>query len=160
MSLRWMVRLLVASLLAGCGDEGRASSDICTEYESTIDLGAPPVSFRNEVMPIFNRRCALSSCHSGGQPGGGLALAQGDASKSRASLVGVSAEQLPSMQRVAPGDPTKSYLMRKIDGDACIFSAQCRERGCGAPMPQAGELLAPTDRDKIRRWIGQGATAN
>jgi hypothetical protein len=149
---------LACSLAAACADS-RSSERLdarCAEHESTIDLSTPEVSFRREVMPIVTRSCTFSSCH-GRVAAGGLLLPPNDTSASRAALVDVPSEQLRSMSLVEPGEPARSYLMHKLDGDQCLFDAECVNETCGAPMPQGGERLDLADRDTIRRWIAQGA---
>jgi hypothetical protein len=47
--------------------------------------------------------------------------------------------------------------MRKIDGSHCVLDAQCTGGDCGQSMPRNSETLPLEARDKVRRWIGQGA---
>jgi hypothetical protein len=54
---------------------------------------------------------------------------------------------VPSILRVAPGDPDNSYLIQKLEGTASV----------GVQMPEGGPPL-PQDRiDVIRQWISDGA---
>ena len=143
----------------------------CTPFTSTVDLKAPTVSFKTDVMPFFAQACGFSSCHgSSGNPQGGLFLGPqtgADEATVLAKLVGPTSLELPSMPYVTPGDPTKSYLMHKIDGDQCQFDKQCTPQP-GALRParaatrcRKAPISAPTDtRDKVRRWIAQGAQNN
>ncbi len=75
-------------------------------------------------------------------------------------MVSVPSVALPSMKLIEPGDPAKSFLMRKLDGDACMFDAVCVNGSCGESMPQKSELIDPATRDAVRRWIHQGAKEN
>jgi hypothetical protein len=65
--------------------------------------------------------------------------------------------KLPSMLEVKPGDPKNSFLMRKLDGDHCVLDAQCQGSTCGDSMPNKEEQLSVDERDRVRRWIAQGA---
>jgi len=156
---------------------------VCAAYTvpAGTDLTTPSVSFRNDVLPIMAVTCALSNCH--GFPGApqteGLVLGvadggltdddAGDAGGSPtpgtpsaiiANVVGVTSKELSQMKRVTAGDPAKSYLMHKVDGDHCLFDAQCTDGDCGKQMPQSSDALSETSRLVIRRWITQGALDN
>ena len=48
------------------------------------------------------------------------------------------------MPFVTAGDPSKSYLMHKMDGDQCAFDSSCTNGTCGVSMPQASPLLTMT----------------
>jgi hypothetical protein len=70
------------------------------------------------------------------------------------------------MDEVAAGDPEHSWLMHKLDGDECLFSATCNATGnaifanCGVQQPYNSAPLDAATRDAIRRWIAQGARDN
>jgi hypothetical protein len=116
------------------------------------------VSFQSDVLPVLMRSCAFSSCH-GTQEGaaGGMYLSL-DATTTIADTVGVPSLALPSMARVAAGDPSKSLLMHKMDGDACVLPA-CGSL-CVESMPQGQALLGEADRLTVRAWIAQGAKSD
>ena len=84
-----------------------------------------------------------SACHALGESGTYLKLGMdGD-------LVGVPSTERPSLSRVAPGDPRRSYLYLKVLGDGGID---------GGRMPLDGPFdprLAPF----VARWIEAGAPA-
>jgi hypothetical protein len=108
------------------------------------------------VEPVFVASCSFPDCHgSTTSPQGGLYLGS-NAGKAYASLVGVASEDYPSMKRVTPGDPANSYLLYRIDGDACSL-ANCVSSACSELMPQGGPALAKTSLLAIRAWIAQGA---
>jgi hypothetical protein len=88
-------------------------------------------------------------------------------------IVGTKSGEDPNMNLVTAGDPANSYLMHKMDGDACTLAAQCNMGpfhaaypDCGANMPNpvppamTSQLLAPSQRDTVRAWIKQGAQNN
>ena len=91
---------------------------------------------------IFTPRC--SGCH---PPNQGQDLRAG---KSFASIVNVASMEQPSLLRVKPGDPTNSYLYRKITGAAGIT---------GSKMPLGGSLTA-AEIQAIHDWIAAGALNN
>ena len=61
--------VLLAALLAGCGNGSDSSAPVVTASSGSSDSsgtrtgGTSSVSFANDVLPILNSRCA--SCHSG-----------------------------------------------------------------------------------------------
>ena len=71
-------------------------------------------------------------------------------------LVGVTATnpaaQAPGLLRVVPGDPERSFLVRKLEGSLAA--------GEGEPMPRVGMTLSPALLDLVRRWIAAGAPAD
>jgi hypothetical protein len=128
------------------------------------DLTTPSVSLKSDVMPVFNANCGSASCHGDASASaGGLFLgsetaAGADASKVRMGLVGVNGNELTAIPLVTAGDATKSFLMHKMDGDQCLYDAQCVGHSCLAQMPNGlGHPLAAATRDTVRRWIAQGA---
>jgi hypothetical protein len=55
--------------------------------------------------------------------------------------------------------------MHKVDWDECTLTAQCaatktQYTNCGQGMPYSSDQLDQPTRDKIRRWIAQGAKNN
>src|SRR3990172_10697780 len=69
------------------------------------------VSFSQQVQPILTDRCAFGGCHASTSPAAGQRLAEGLA---YVNTVNVPSQELPSMHRVEPGDPDRSYLVHKI----------------------------------------------
>src|SRR5439155_981498 len=73
-------------------------------------------TFATLQRKIFTPGCATLSCHGAGNAGG-MTLAAGAA---YANLVGVpssnSAALAAGLLRVAPGDPDRSLLLRKLEG--------------------------------------------
>lgn len=105
------------------------------------------VSYRADVVPIFNAHCV--ACHLTGQEQGGIAL---HARAARSYLVGVASEQSP-LARVEPGDPAQSYLLHKLN------NTHLDAGGEGEPMPMGG-TLEQEQIALISRWIEQGAGAD
>jgi mono/diheme cytochrome c family protein len=101
----------------------------------------PPVSFKEDVLPVFQVRCA--SCHS--PEGEGYKASGLDLTTYKGVLAGTKYGAM-----VVPGDPDSSNLMRLIDWK---IPAQMR-------MPHNKKQLSVCDRDAIRTWIRQGAKDN
>jgi len=74
-----------------------------------------------------------------------------------ASLVNVPSTELPTMDRVEPGDPTMSWIVYKLDGTQNGFDAQCLGGSCGARMPINQPQLSAATRAAITAWITNGA---
>ena len=131
---------LSLAFLAGCSSNGASAKPTSSQ-----------VSLRTDVIPIFQNNCSTTStCH--GAPSGieiYLAVDASRASDLRARVVGVAADELPTMAFVTAGDPTQSYLMHKLDGDQ--GSLHCTGSiGCGDQMPKSAPPLDATSRDRIR----------
>ena len=56
------------------------------------------------------------------------------------------------MARITPGDPSQSYLVRKIEGTHRDVG------GTGGQMPLGGPALAAGDIDLIKRYVTELAT--
>jgi hypothetical protein len=164
----------------GASDGGTCTPGTTPAYTSCLTgsaLMSPAVSFAQDVQPLFNKSCSLSTpgtCHalqqSGnttpylvflGSPDGGI-----DGSSVLPALVGKPAAENPSMNLITAGDPEHSYLMHKLDYDQCQFATECNSTknpiftGCGQGMPYLSGIVDNTTRDNIRRWIAQGAQNN
>ncbi len=120
----------------GSGDIGDADG---------FDVPRPPVEF-GDIERLFESTC--TPCHTDRVSGGLSLLANPEL---HARLLSPSV-QLPSMARVTPGDPGSSYLWLKLEG------THAEAGGLGEPMP-LGETVSTQQRDLLRRWIEQGATA-
>ena len=139
--------LLLLTVLSGCPNGGSGDGlDINGRplEESGGDAGVLAPDLASIQANVFTPRCATSGCHSGGGAPQGLSL---DAGSSFANLVEVASNEVPSLFRVAPGDPDASYLIRKLQGEAAV----------GARMPLIGPPLPQSTIDVIREWISSGA---
>lgn len=169
-----MVIAAVSLGLFGCGSETDTSSSggaTCFDYAG-FDGTTPMVSFKTDVLPIFRNSCGVggATCH--GDPAasqGKLYLGpqnsapeptQAEIDDIVASIVGSAAVAAPSMKVIVASDASASFLMHKMDGTLKCSAVTCGGSGCGQAMPTGGALLAQADRDKVRRWIMQGATSN
>lgn len=93
---------------------------------------------------VFTPNCATAGCHAGASAPQGLQL---DAQNSFALLVGVASSEVPTVLRVAAGNPDNSYLIQKLEGTAAAGGQMPLGR---APLPQA-------TIDVVRQWITDGA---
>ncbi len=166
---RWLLATLV---VAACGTPPPSwapDGGACAAYvvPTGTDLMSPTVSFKTDVMKVFNSSCGTSLCHgSTTEPTGQLFLGASTAMGSDSAmvfgaLVNVQSYELSSMALVTPSDPTQSYLMHKLDGDQCQYTQMCSGEDCESAMPSGATVVLPVDqRDTVRRWIAQGAMNN
>ncbi len=152
--------------VAGCGsDEGEATT--CFDYGS-FDKASPAVTFSGDVLPVFRNSCGIggAACHGAvaAQPGHPyLGPANVDPAPDQAQIdaifnqnVGVNAASASGMKLIEPNSPETSFLMHKMDGTLTCSAVIC-DAACGGSMPLGQDLLASDARDKVRRWIAQGA---
>lgn len=143
--------------MTGCPTE---EGESCSDYvpPASFDAQNPKVSFSKDVVPIFKPSCAFTNCHGLQASANGVFLGEsGGPAAVHASLVGRRSSKMQTMDLVKAGDPRESFLMRKLDGSHCVLDAQCTGGTCGDSMPRREETLPIEERDKIRRWIAQGA---
>lgn len=114
------------------------------------DATTAAVSFKTDLQPIINSHCVF--CHVTGAENGGLNLGRRDA---YAALM-VPSTQAPTMPRVTPGAPDKSYLIHKLRG------TQLEAGGSGNRMPMYDppRPLEPAQLERFVRWIESGAPNN
>jgi hypothetical protein len=99
-------------------------------------------TFTSIQANVFTPIC--TACHAGSLPPEGLRL---DAASSYGMLVGIASVQVPSLQRVNPGNPNSSYLIQKLEGTAAV----------GVRMPADQPPLPQSTINVIRQWITDGA---
>jgi hypothetical protein len=166
LSLALVASTAAAIVTVACSSPS-GSGAACTAYvvPQGTDLTTPTMSFQNDILPIFEQSCGLSdSCH--GAPGGpriflgSKKVASTTPQMVHDNIVEVMASDLPTMNYVTPSDTANSFLMHKMDGDECTLNAKCTSGDCGVSMPQDNDILEVATRDKVRRWIAQGALNN
>jgi hypothetical protein len=148
-------------------------------------LVTPATQFARDVLPVFRGGCGFSGCHGDSRPTAPLVFLYASSTDATpvsaigpqvySTIVDKKSLENPSMNYVTPGDPTNSYLMRKLDGALTDIASQCPTEnalytrygssyafvnGCGGQMPEGLTPLDATSRDTIRRWIAQGALEN
>jgi hypothetical protein len=134
---------LAALIIAACAGSGEGL-DANGRPLAPGGSGTPPLSadFNSLQANIFTPICSV--CHVGGGAPEGLRL---DAADSFNLLVGVPSTEVPSLDRVKPGDPDSSYIIQKLENHAAV----------GAQMPLGGPYLSAATIAFIRQWITNGA---
>ena len=145
------------AIVAACSSE--ENTKVCAgEYvvPAGFDPNTPQVTFSRDVFPLFDT-CSDSKCH--GQQGNDtkLFISETDPRSTVPSFINVPSQKLATMMLVKPGDPNASFLMKKLDGSHCVLDKQCVGGTCGDQMPNKETQLTVEERDKVRRWIAQGA---
>jgi hypothetical protein len=125
-----------------CRPEGNHRYGPRDLYTSTFDRIA---------QQVFAQSCALSGCHDSNSHRANMILLPGTA---YSQVVGATptngAAVAAGWLRIMPGDPTQSFLYRKI---TCDLPA-----GFGSCMPLVGQPVSPGLIDIIRLWILGDAT--
>jgi hypothetical protein len=157
-----------SSSSSGGGDD---AGPRCTLYASDADLTMPTVSFKNDVMPIFEFSCGISSSCHGGDPAqdimtrglflgcspgsleAGTCQAVGDfVPMVYADIAGPTPKQpleIHGMPFITANDWTKSYLMHKMDGDQCTLT------GCVANNNAVTAANETVPSAMSPNWCGQ-----
>jgi hypothetical protein len=111
-------------------------------------VGGDPIdqtaTFTRVQAEVFTPTCANLGCH---DPLGQQSQMILTAARAYEQTVGRASVEMPSLMRVAPGDPANSYLYRKITGAGIT----------GDRMPQAGPPLDEAKIKLVRDWIRRGA---
>jgi hypothetical protein len=108
--------------------------------------GLPPdptatfTRIKTEILPT----CSAVGCHGRIAPQQNMIL---EPDRAYAMIVNVHSVEMPSLFRINPGDPTNSYLYRKISGAGIT----------GDRMPQGGPYLTDAEIQLVRDWIRRGA---
>jgi len=136
--------VLAATALAGCAGNGAGlNANGAPGGSGDGSTGPLTADWQSIQDNVFTPIC--SPCHSGAGAPFGLML---DAAHSYSLLVGVPSSEVPSLNRVKPGDPDSSYIIRKISGAPGIV---------GGRMPLDETPLPQSTIDVIRQWIANGA---
>jgi hypothetical protein len=137
-NVRWaMLATLCAAGCAGNG-EGLDENGRPLSGEDT-PLTADLKSIQDHV---FTPIC--TQCHAGAAAPLGLRL---DEASAYAMLVNAPSVEVPSINRVTPGDPSSSYLIQKLEGRAAV----------GGQMPLGQPPLPQATIAIIRQWVANGA---
>lgn len=110
------------------------------------ELGAPTVSWANDVAPLLAARgCLNSTCHGGVFPASGYDLRTYAAS----FVPGIYAESLDACS-IVPGRPERSFLIEKLGVDPRL----------GVQMPNGLPPLSAEEIERITTWVREGAADN
>lgn len=144
MRSHWLGSMALLSFLgAACAGDGTGVDD--------GGGGNAETTLSADVQPILTANCALSGCHAGSDPQQGQNLSAG---QTFSNVVNVASSELPTMDRVEPGQPDNSYLVHKIEG------THLQVGGSGDRMPLARSPLSQAEINVIRAWIQAGAMSN
>jgi hypothetical protein len=135
------VRLLLATGTLACADFDGISDPRLADQVIEVP------EFARDIVPIFERRCAIGGCHTPGAAQAGLVLSPDDA---HGALVNQPSHLRPDRVRVIPGDADASWLMTMLREDQAA-------RGGFSRMPLASRPLTPNQLATIANWIDRGA---
>ena len=135
--MAWIVLVLFLAVQAHAGDEksGTASSF------QFVRPPAPADELQNQVLDIFDNKCAYAGCHAGVNSPRNLDLSE-DVFAAR--LVNVKSADFGRMMLVKPGDAANSYLIKKVKGTPGIK---------GDRMPRGTAPLSPGEIATLEKWI-------
>ena len=135
---------LVALALTGVGCVGSGVG-----VPDPVGAGGDVPGSAAEILALLDVRCG-QRCHKGGAAPKGLSL---EPTRAFAQLVGVYSAEVPTMLRVAPGQPEQSYLIAKL--------AATDARRVASRMPRGGpDYLTRPQIRAIEAWIAAGARAD
>lgn len=131
------------AVLAGCAGngEGLDSNGRPLTGDSSSGGGLQP-TLKSIQDNVFTPIC--TQCHLGAAAPLGLRL---DEASAFAMLVNAPSSEVPSLNRVTPGDPDSSYIIQKLEGRAAV----------GGQMPLGQPALPQATIDVIKQWIQSGA---
>jgi hypothetical protein len=141
-------RILALGLLCGwlcaCSGSGVGLDSNGQPLSSSSSGGPVPLAATFDAIQanVFTPICSV--CHIGATAPEGLML---DAAHSYNLLVDHPSTEVPSILRVAPGDPTNSYIIQKLEGHAAV----------GGQMPLGETPLPAATIAFIAQWITDGA---
>lgn len=120
---------------------------------AAVDARAAYPSFKDDVVPIIQMSCALTACHASRQSNLGIFLGY-DAMALYTELQKTSPTAATPF--VVAGDPSKSYLILKLEGTQDMEASKCPSMSCGTVMPPDAPL--PAAKIKVfKDWIMAGA---
>ena len=123
---------------AGCGDPKPLP------FEPDGGGPDPNARFSRVQGEVFSVSCTLAGCHAGPGPAAGLDL---EPASSYAAIVRVPSAQRADLARIEPYQPDRSYLIKKVRGDADVS---------GSAMPLTG-TLSVEQRSLLVDWVRRGA---
>jgi hypothetical protein len=131
---------LPVSLLGACGGSG---AGLDANGRPGMGNGSTLTADLQSIQDhVFTPIC--TACHTGAAAPLGFRL---DAASAFAMLINTPSVEVPSLKRVAPGQPDASYLIQKLEGHAAV----------GGQMPLGQTPLPQATINVIRQWIANGA---
>jgi mono/diheme cytochrome c family protein len=134
----------VALVLSACGSDSGGSTDITGPggAEEIINDPSTPISYSQQVAPIFQGSCAGSGCHVNNSRNGVELTTYSTTMASVGTNYG--------SKIVIAGNASLSPLVDKIEANPAI----------GDRMPDGRAALSQAKIDLIRKWINEGALNN
>lgn len=182
----WWIVVPVLVVLTACGPEGAGDDDddVVQSPEPSSTQTPQPVSFTNDIIPIFEQTCGASvaGCHDAApynaseqnECRGWLSLANeplGSVVNSGPNqgnptgcpdftlyerLLDVNSWTCGNYDFIVPGDPTASYLIQRITLDP---NGPCALPDDPQAMPPVGSISSE-DLATLMEWISDGALNN
>ena len=104
----------------------------------------PNATFTRVQNQVLTANCVIAGCHAALGAQQGMNLSPGAA---YINIVRVPSAERPDLHRIEPGDPDRSYLVKKLRGDPDIT---------GLRMPNGG-TLTPAEIQLVIDWVRRGA---
>ena len=136
-----LAALTAALVTASCGERKLPSEPVF------VPTPNPNATLARVQAVVFTPNCAAAGCHSALAPQRGMSLTAGAA---YGNIVRVPSVEFPGLNRVEPGSPDRSYLVKKLRGDPDIT---------GVRMPD-GSTLTPDEIQLVIDWVSRGAPNN
>jgi len=143
-----ILQLVAIFCCFGCAGNGQGldeNGDPIGSGNGGLPVAFEP-TFSNIQQNVFSAICI--ECHSGVAAPEGLRL---DPQNSYNHLVNIPSAEQSDLFRVEPGNPSRSYIIRKLEGGPDISGGQ---------MPLDRTPLDQRTINAIRVWIAQGAPRN
>jgi len=123
-----------------------SSSSSSGAGSSSSSSSGGTVAFETIQDQVFTPICSV--CHQGAGAPEGMQLTAGLA---YSMIVNVPSMEVPTLDRIAPGDPANSYLVQKIMGTAAVGNQM--PDGCPVTQP----CLDAATIAMIVQWVSEGA---
>jgi len=138
----WLSRVGIwVGFMAAVVHAGDAKSGKASPFEFVRPPAKAQDELQNQVLDIFDSKCAYAGCHTGVNSPRGLNLSE---ETFMASLVNVKSADFGKMMLVKPGDAAGSYIMKKVKGTPGIK---------GERMPRGTTPLSPGEIATLEKWI-------
>ncbi len=148
--MRFLVTLAYTAAALGCSSSDDTPSS---------PPGATP-TFEKDIAPLLATSCALAACHSSKESPQSFYITY-DTDQIYAALLQDS-PTCTTYKFIEPGQPEKSLLQLKIDGEQDKLPTDCTSARRssmppGDPPNSNSDLLPLADRNLVRAWIKAGA---
>jgi hypothetical protein len=137
-----LLAVLILGAATGCGT-------VKSPTEPPANTGGAALPFSRIQAEIFTPTCAKAGCHAANSASGGLVL---EAGRAYGEIVNRPSTEQSGLRRIEPGDPERSYLIKKLRGDPDITGSQMpQDRPGSLPREQLDGLIA---------WVRAGVPNN